>query len=166
MSEATKKSETREELNQRIAECERTISDSEREMRRLKQSHDESLALERKYSGIDLMRDLLPIGQNLERLCLAGRHSGDIDAVLEGLDIIREQFFDVMQKHGLREITGACNPFNPSEHEEVGNRHSDEHPDGSVVEVVRPGYRLHDRVVRHSQVVVSREPGQSCRLRS
>ncbi len=154
------KGKTNDELNTRIAECERKITNSEREIQRLKRERDDSVAFERRYSGSDLMRDLLPVGDNLERLCLTGRHSGDLDAVLEGLDIIRDQFFDVMQQHGLREITGVCNPFNPSEHEEVGSRQSQEYPDGSVVEVVRPGYRLHDRVLRPSQVVVSRDSNE------
>lgn len=145
-------------LKQKILECEQSVSNTKRQMERLQQDHKQSLQEQQKYAGIDLMRDLLPFADNLERLYLTGRHSGDIDAVLEGVDLIRDQLFDVLQKYGLREISGASNPFDPREHEEVDIRQSDKHPDGSVVEVVRSGYRMHDRVLRPSQVVVSRDP--------
>jgi molecular chaperone GrpE len=95
------------------------------------------------------------MADNLERLILVGRHSGDVDALIEGIEIIRDQLFVVLDKHGLRELSGACNPFDPNKHETVGDREDRNHPDGSVIEVVRSGYRLHDKLVRSSQVIVS-----------
>ncbi|MCM2373685.1 nucleotide exchange factor GrpE [Aporhodopirellula aestuarii] len=113
-------------------------------------------AHQKTYSGIDLMRDLLPVLDNLERTILAAEHSGDFDEFLEGVSLVRDQFFNTLTDHGLQEVPGAWCPYNASHHETVGEKECNGHPDGSVMEVLELGYRMHDRLIRPSKVIVSR----------
>ncbi|QDT03790.1 heat shock protein GrpE [Rubripirellula lacrimiformis] len=107
-------------------------------------------------STFKLMRDLLPVMDNLERAILAGRYSGDFDELMEAVELVRNQFFDTLTSHGLKKLAGSPGPFNAAQHRVVGQQENDEHPDGSVVGVVQQGYRLRDSILRPSKVVVAR----------
>ena len=66
-----------------------------------------------------------------------------------------------MQSEGVTEIEAVGTMFNPVEHEALGTEQTTEHPSGYVTEAVRPGYRLHDRVIQPAQVMVAVEPETS-----
>ncbi|EMI42956.1 nucleotide exchange factor GrpE [Rhodopirellula sp. SWK7] len=107
-------------------------------------------------SAFELMKDLLPVMDNLERAILTGQHSGDFDEFMEAVEVVRNQFFDTLTNHGLQEVSGSWSPFNSTQHVAVGHEDDDGHPHGSVMDVVEQGYRLRDRVLRPSKVIVSR----------
>tara|TARA_R110002073_G_scaffold154287_7_gene309368 strand:+ start:2527 stop:3201 length:675 start_codon:yes stop_codon:yes gene_type:complete len=149
------------QLRERLAASEdqlaRTTTDFDDYRTRSRHELDE----QRKYSGIHLMRDLLPVLDNLERAILTGRHSGDFDGLMEAVELVRDQFCDTLSSHGMREVPGSWSPFNPKQHHVIGQKDSDNHPEGSVVEVIQQGYQLHDRVIRPSKVIVSRNDSPS-----
>ena len=72
--------------------------------------------------------------------------------------MVADQIRGVLQNHGCEEIPAHGQEFDPMLHEAVLQRHSEEFPAGHVVDVMQVGYRLRDRVVRTSQVVVSQGP--------
>lgn len=156
-----------QQATQEVAEWKRRVEVSDQRLKRtateLEEYHRSSrhaLEQSRKYASIDLMRDLLPIADNLERAILTGRHSGDIDAMIDSVELIRNQFYDVLKEYGLNEIKSMWQKFDPNVHTAINENDHDEHPGGSVIEVLESGYRLHDRVVRLAKVVVSRDQGQ------
>ena len=107
-----------------------------------------------KYAAADLMRDILPVLDNLERAIVASK-SGSEEQLLEGVEIIRKQFHDALTKHGLLEVEAIAVPFDPHVHEAVGRVETSEHPEGIVVEVLQKGYLYKDRLLRPSMVSVS-----------
>ena len=100
-----------------------------------------------------IMRELLPVADNLER---ALGHAGEADGPLaEGVRMVLRQFMDVLAARGLEPIAAAGIPFDPNVHEALSYMPSDAYPAGVVMNEFERGYRLGSAVLRPSRVVVS-----------
>lgn len=100
-----------------------------------------------------LMRDLLPIVDNMER---ALSHVEDTtDGLALGIEMVLKQFTGVLSARGLEPIAAMGEPFNPHIHEALTHQPSVEYPADTVMEEFQRGYRLGDFVLRPTQVVVS-----------
>ena len=64
----------------------------------------------------------------------------------------------MLESEGVTPIEAQGVMFNPLEHEALGTEDSSDHPPGYITQTLRPGYRLHDRVIRPAQVMVARAP--------
>jgi molecular chaperone GrpE len=116
------------------------------------------LADERKYANIHLMRDLLPVLDNMDRAIEAASKSPEGTSLLEGFHLVVQQFRTILAQHHCQPIEAAGQMFDPNFHEAVLQQPSAEHAAGQVMLVTQQGYQLHDRVVRPAQVVVSQGP--------
>lgn len=112
---------------------------------------------ERKLAALPLLRELLPVFDNLRR---AINFVGDAPSsgIAEGVKMVADQLTEVLQRHDCYEIDPRGEPFDPMYHEAIDQQPSDEFPPGSVMDVKQTGYRLHDRVIRPAQVIVSSGP--------
>jgi molecular chaperone GrpE len=113
---------------------------------------------EHRYANLPLLRDLLPVVDNLERAIAAAEQTHDAGTLLDGVKLVKEQLAGVLAKHDCVPIEAQGEPFDPHRHEAVLQQPSDEVPANAVLQVTQTGYRLHDRVVRAAQVVVSAGP--------
>ena len=115
----------------------------------------EQRAAAAKYRDEDLLQDVLPAIEGLE-LAL----NADVTPQWgEGVKLAVRELKRRLELRGLRLIDEAVGrPFDPNEHEALVYQESREHPPDHVIQLVRPGYRLHDRLLRPAQVVVAREP--------
>jgi molecular chaperone GrpE len=116
-------------------------------------------AEERRYAFLPLLRDLLSVRDNLQRALDAAEESGSQTSLLEGVRMVAQQLRTVFEQYGCREITAQGAEFDPHLHDALTMQPSQE-PAGRVLSVFRPGYQLHDRVVRPAQVVVSSGPAK------
>ncbi|MDR0522204.1 MAG: nucleotide exchange factor GrpE [Planctomycetaceae bacterium] len=116
---------------------------------------------ERKYANIDLMRELLPVWDNIGRALEAVAASHNLESLVEGVQMVHQQLLDVFKKFHCEKIEAKFQPFDPNFHASVAQMPSQEHPANTVIEEVQAGFRLHDRVVRPSQVVLSKKAEQS-----
>ncbi len=89
----------------------------------------------------------------------AARQSPSLEALLDGMRLVHSQFHDALRAQGVTEIEAVGEPFDPSRHEAVAQQES-EAPEGQVIQQLRKGYRLHDRVLRATRVIVSKGPSQ------
>jgi molecular chaperone GrpE len=110
----------------------------------------------------DIARDFLPIVDNLER---AMSHASPQDRKSDfgqGIGLIRRQLVDLLTRYGLEEVetTGA---FDPNVHEAVATAETDEVPANTILEELRKGYVLKDRLVRPAWVKVSVRPAEEAR---
>lgn len=112
---------------------------------------------ERRYANLPLMRDLLPVLDNMARAMEAAEKIHDPAGLLEGVKMVARQLEEVLQRHQCVRIQALNEPFDPHLHEAISQQPSDQHPVGTVVLVAQTGFQLHDRVVRPSQVIVSSE---------
>ncbi len=104
-----------------------------------------------KYRDEDLLRDLLPALEGME-LALGAEIS---DQWGEGVKLAVREVKRRLEMRGLSLIAPSGQAFDPNEHEAVGMEENAELEPGSVVRTIRAGYRLHDRVLQASQVIVS-----------
>ncbi len=110
---------------------------------------------ERRYAQVPLMRDLLPVLDNLDRAIAAAEKTHDATSLLDGVKIVGGQLEDVLARHHCMKIDALNQPFDPHLHEAISQVPSTEHPANSVMQVAQTGFRVHDRVVRPSQVIVA-----------
>lgn len=110
-----------------------------------------------KYAAADVIKELLPVLDNLERAMEAAKTSPSEGAsqLQEGVEIICKQFRDTLDKLGLTEVDAEDAHFDPHVHEAVGRVETDEHPEGTVVAVLQKGYFFKDRLLRPSMVSVA-----------
>jgi molecular chaperone GrpE len=109
-----------------------------------------------RYANLSLLRDLLPVIDNIERAIEAAEKNADASALLEGFKMVDQQLGDVLKRHHCTRIEALHAPFDPNVHHAVMQQPSEEHPANTVLMVTQNGYQLHDRVVRPSQVIVSK----------
>ena len=144
--------EAREELSQSREMVQRTQADLANFRRRT----EEDQASLRQDANRRLIMNLLPVVDELE---LAINHLGNGeagDSWVEGVKLIHRKAYGVLEAEGLTKIDAVGVQFDPLQHEAVGVVDSDEQPSGYVVEALRNGYRLRDRVIQAAQVVVAR----------
>jgi len=110
---------------------------------------------------VEVLNDLLPAIDSLDLALGASDRDGAAGPVLDGVEMVRRQFLAAMSRHGLKPVESAVGqPFDPAVHEAVAQLPSAEHPVGAVVEEMRKGYVLGDRLLRAAMVVVSAGPPQ------
>jgi len=115
----------------------------------------EQRAAAAKYRDEDLLLDLLPAIEGLE-LALNADVS---DQWGEGVKLVVREMKRRLEMRGVSLIDSAAGaPFDPTEHEALAYQESDMQPPEHIVQLVRPGYRLHDRLLRPAQVIVARDP--------
>jgi molecular chaperone GrpE len=144
-----------DKIDQALAE---SVSAKDRELRcqaeldnyrkRAARELEESL----RYANLDLFRDLLPVIDNIDR---AIDSNGDAAALLEGFKMVSQQLVAVLHRHNCIRIEALHTPFDPNIHHAIMQQPSEEHSANTVLMVTQPGYKLHERVVRPSQVIVS-----------
>ena len=106
-----------------------------------------------------LVRDLLPVIDNLERAVDHAASGGNGQPLLEGVRLVLKNALDVLERHGVIRVEAAGGrPFDPNRHEAVAQVPDARRQPNQVVEQFAPGYTLHDRLLRPGQVSVSTKP--------
>ncbi len=105
-------------------------------------------------ASAEVMEELLPVMDNFERAMKAASEH-DEKLLSSGVELVYNQLRDILVKRGLCEIEAEGQPFDPTHHEAVLCRPSQEHDEGTVTEVLEKGYKVGERVVRPAKVVVS-----------
>lgn len=109
-----------------------------------------------KYGTESLLKDLLPVADNLER---AVEHAGaDADSIVQGVKLVLNQFVQILHRRGATPFEADGKPFDPQFHEAMTQIERDDVEPGTVVQVFQRGWKLHDRLVRPAMVVVSKAP--------
>jgi molecular chaperone GrpE len=101
-----------------------------------------------------LIRDLLPVIDNLERALVHGDDNGE--SILQGVRLVLKSLLDILRRHGVQRIEAAGARFDPNRHEAIAQVESEEHEPNQVVEQHHSGYLLHDRLLRPALVTVGR----------
>jgi molecular chaperone GrpE len=114
-----------------------------------------------KYADMDILRDLLPVLDNIQRAVEHAEKSSDPAGLLEGFKMVGSQLQGVLECHQCKKIESLHVPFDPNLHHAISQMPSAEYPPNTIVLVSQEGYQLHDRVVRPSQVIVSTAPPQT-----
>lgn len=108
------------------------------------------------YANESLVRDLLPVLDNLERAMEHAKEGGNGKPLVEGVEMVLKGFLDVLNKHGVSQISALGEKFNPDKHEAVAQVQSEDHEPNTVVAEHHKGYYLLDRLLRPSLVSVAK----------
>ena len=131
----------------------RALADNENARKRIRQQSEESVRVQRE----NLIRDLLPIVDNLERAVDAARDSGNGKSIVEGVEMVLRAMLDLLKTHGVTQITSVGKPFDPGLHEAVDHIETEQHPPNTVVNEFHRGYQIGDRLLRPARVSVAKE---------
>ena len=106
-------------------------------------------------AGEDVIKSLLPVMDDLERALAATEKASDVAAVREGVVLISNKLRDTLRGRGLAEIEAVGQELDTDFHEAVAKIPAqDETQKGRIIDVVQKGYKLNDKVIRHSKAVV------------
>lgn len=135
----------------------RTAADFDNFRKRIKRDLDEV----RRRAKEDALRDVLPIIDNLERAVSAAETATDVKAVSDGVKMVLRGFEEISERLGLQRIPSVGEQFDPNVHDAVQQVETAEHPPGTIVAEVVPGYTLQGKLLRPAMVVVARPPAQA-----
>jgi molecular chaperone GrpE len=152
-----------EKLTQQLQEKERELAelkdkslrlqaDFENSRRRIRQQSEESVRLQRE----EMMRDLLPIVDNLERAVDAARGGGNGQPIVQGVEMVLASMLDYLKRNGVTQHSAVGQPFDPAHHNAIEHVHSDTHPPNTVVQEYHKGYKIGDRTLRPAGVAVAK----------
>lgn len=110
------------------------------------------------YANENLVKDLLPVLDNLERAVDHARGGGNGKPLVEGVEMVLKGFLDVLAKHGVTQISAKGEPFDPEKHEAIAQVENAEYQSNTVIEEHHRGYYLLDRLLRPSLVTVAKAP--------
>ena len=111
-----------------------------------------------KYGNENLLRDILPLVDGMDRALEHACNSDDFEAFKKGLKMLHEQLLCCLKKHGVEMIDTAGKDFDPNVHEAMMQVESDEHEDSQVVSEFERGYLLNGRLLRPAKVSVCKRP--------
>ena len=158
---AALQAEFQAELGQKEAEARanyelflRERAELENFKRRMQRDKSEAL----RFANEPLVRDLLPVVDNLERAIAHAQGGGNGQPLSEGVQLVLRAFLDVLEKHGVTRVSATGEPFDPTRHEAVAQVETEDLPPNSVAEEHTPGYSLHNRLLRAAMVSVSKAP--------
>lgn len=108
------------------------------------------------FANADLIAQLLPVLDHFGLAISSSAAAADVTALLEGVHMIQGQLLSVLGALGLEQIEAQGETFNPHLHEAVGVEEAPGKKENTVVEVLRPGYKLKAKVLRPAMVKVSK----------
>ncbi len=113
-----------------------------------------------RYANLTLAEKLIPVLDSFDAaLAAAGSATpGGADSLLTGIQLVHNQLRQALTEAGLQEIDATGQPFDPNFHEAVSQRETTDAPAGQVVQQLRKGYRLHERLIRPASVIVAKAP--------
>lgn len=150
----TKSRETMDRLKESHERALRATADLENYKKRAQKEKDEV----QKFGSERLLKDFLPVVDNLDRALEAAQKSTDFESLRTGVEMTRKLFDSAFGKHGVKGFSAAGQPFDPRLHEAMQQVESAAVPAGHVLYEAVRGYTLHERLMRPALVVVARAP--------
>jgi molecular chaperone GrpE len=149
-----------DELRREVAEKNdrllRALAEADNVRRRAQRDREESA----RYAGEGMLRDLIPVLDNLDRALDAARNAGEAPGIVDGVELIRREFLKVLERHGVTRYSALGQRFDPNQHEAIARIVSVDNEPGTVVAETVPGYSLRGRILRAAQVAVAAAPDE------
>jgi molecular chaperone GrpE len=146
--------EKEEELQKEHDRLLRTLAEHENYKKRMARERADFL----KFGNESLIKELLPVLDNLELSLEHARNATSANAITEGIELVKKEFLRKLEKFGLSAISARGEKFDPNRHEAAAQIETAEHPEDTVVDEFQKGYFIHDRLLRPARVSVAKPP--------
>jgi len=112
------------------------------------------------YASFSLIQKLLPVLDNFEMALTAAQsaQSDKLASLQSGVVMIQQQLKSALAEAGLEEIDATGKPFDPNFHEAISQQESTEVPEGNVLQQLRKGYKLKERLLRPATIIIAQKP--------
>jgi len=148
-----------EEVRNQLKESEdrllRVAADFENTKKRLERDREISL----KFAEENVLKELLPGIDNIERAMEQGKEANSIESLLEGVELTRDGLLATLEKFGVKAMESVGEPFDPNLHEALAMEETDEMAPNMVLREFQKGYLYKDRLLRPAKVIVSKPVG-------
>lgn len=163
---ATVTPEQLEELKQRAGKADenwdrllRTTADFDNYKKRAAREKQEAI----KFANEALLEKLIPVLDTFDMALVATQNNetGAVQSLRAGINMVYQQLKSALGESGLEEIDASGQAFDPNLHEAISQKEAADVPEGRVVQQLRKGYKLRDRLLRPATVLVSKQPSPS-----
>ncbi len=154
-SEPETRDEEMERLRGEVLIAEKKVLQAQAEAENFRKRMRRDLEDQLRFAALPLVEDILSVRDNLLRGLEAAETNADSAGLKEGVAMVAKQLDDALAKHSVEQISTEDATFDPNLHEAISQMPSEEHPSGSIMHVAQTGFKMHDRVIRPTQVVVS-----------
>ncbi len=132
----------------------RQVAELENFKKRINREREEAI----RFANEALVKDLLPVVDNLERAVAHSKDGGNGKPLVEGVEMVLRGLFDVLAKHGVVQVSAVGQPFDPQKHEAMAHIEVGTHEPNTIVDEYHKGYMLRDRLLRPALVSVAKPP--------
>ena len=137
----------------------RALAETENTRRRARREVEDTA----KYAVANLAKDFLAAPDNLRRaldnIPADGRQSDELlDKLAAGVELVEREMHAILERHGIKRIDPLGQPFDHNFHQALFEVPTVDQPAGTVVQVLAPGYVIHDRLLRPAMVGVAKTP--------
>lgn len=143
-------------VDEQIAELQERLLRSQAELENFRKRSRREYDDAQRYREIDVLRDLLPVLDNVLRAIEASEKTVDVETLRSGFKMAAQQIEKLLANHGCQTIDTDGAPFDPTVHDAILQQEVPGVAAGTVIGTASRGYRLHDRVVRPAQVIVAK----------
>jgi len=148
--------ELRRQLDDKQDRLLRALAEADNIRRRAQRDRDDFV----KYANESLLRDLIPVLDNLDRALGSARAAAGAASVVTGVELIQRELLRVLERAGVSRYSAVGQPFDPTRHEAIARVVSAEAAPDTVVNETAPGYLLNGRVLRPALVAVAAAPDE------
>lgn len=144
-------------IEQELAEAKDRLLRTQAELENFRKRSRREYEDAQRYREIDVLRDILPVLDNVMRAIEAAEKSADVESLRSGFKMTAHQIEKLLDAHGCRAIETDGQAFDPTVHDAILQQPAADVTPGTIVGTAVRGYKLHDRVVRPAQVIVAKE---------
>ena len=143
------------DLSSQLQDAEERVLRAQAEIENVRKRGQRQLEDALRYGEMALLRDILPVLDNIERAIEASESTTNVETLREGFRMTGSQIEKLLENHGCEAIKTDNEVFDPTVHEAISQQPGNGAEPGTVIGVTSRGYVLHDRVVRPAQVIVA-----------
>ena len=159
-SAATEELSEVDQLKAQVADAEKRVLMAHADLENYRKRTRRDMQDQMKYASLPLMNGVLESVDNLQRAIESYEQEPNGDGLAQGVAMVSAQISKVLEDHGCKKINAVGQPFDPNLHQALQMQASDDHPANTVMQDLRPGFQLHDRLIRPTQVFVSTGPAK------
>ena len=111
-----------------------------------------------RYANENLIKDILPVMDNLERAIAHAQGGGNGKPLVDGVEMVLRGLLDVFSKHGVVQVPAVGEVFDPGKHEAMAQVESSQYQPNTVMNEHHRGYLLRDRLLRPALVTIAKAP--------